>query len=116
MSLGLRANIFFTDSTAPWALASDFQFHDHFRDGRTPWTSDQLVARPLPKYRTRQTQNKRIHIPNIHALCGVEPTIPASERAKTLHTLGRSATVTGSTKDYSQLIRNERPVQEGSEN
>jgi hypothetical protein len=28
----------------PWALASDFQFHDHFTDGRTPWTSDQLVT------------------------------------------------------------------------
>jgi hypothetical protein len=24
----------------PWALASAFQFHDHFTDGRTPWTSD----------------------------------------------------------------------------
>jgi hypothetical protein len=28
----------------PWALASVFQFHVHFTDGRTPWTSDQLVA------------------------------------------------------------------------
>jgi hypothetical protein len=56
----------------PWALASDFQFHDHFTDGRTPWTSDQLVARPLPKHRTTQTQNKHIHIPNIHALCGIQ--------------------------------------------
>jgi hypothetical protein len=55
----------------PWALVSDFQFHDHFTDGRTPWTRDQLVARPLPKHRTTQTQNKHIHIPNIHALCGI---------------------------------------------
>jgi hypothetical protein len=23
-----------------WALASDFEFHDHFTDGRAPWTSD----------------------------------------------------------------------------
>jgi hypothetical protein len=23
-----------------------------FTDGRTPWTSDQIVARPLPKHRT----------------------------------------------------------------
>jgi hypothetical protein len=29
----------------PWALASDFQFHDHFTGGRNFWTSDQLVAR-----------------------------------------------------------------------
>jgi endonuclease/exonuclease/phosphatase family metal-dependent hydrolase len=39
----------------PWALASAFQFHDHFTDGRTPWRSDQLVTRPLPKHRTTQT-------------------------------------------------------------
>jgi hypothetical protein len=37
---------------SPWALASDFQFYDHFTDGRTPWMSDQLAARPLPKHRT----------------------------------------------------------------
>jgi hypothetical protein len=29
---------------------------------------------------------------------GFEPTIPASERAKTVHALDRSATVTGNTK------------------
>jgi hypothetical protein len=28
--------------------------------GRTPWTGDQPVARPLPTHRTTQTQNKRI--------------------------------------------------------
>jgi hypothetical protein len=22
----------------PWALGADFQFHDHFTDGRTVWT------------------------------------------------------------------------------
>jgi hypothetical protein len=33
--------------TGPWALASDFHFHEHLTDGRAPWTSDQLVARPL---------------------------------------------------------------------
>jgi hypothetical protein len=38
-----------------------FRFHDHFTDGRTPWTSDQFVARPLPKHRTAQTQNKHTH-------------------------------------------------------
>jgi hypothetical protein len=55
----------------PWALASAFQFRDYFTDGRTPCTSDQLVARPLPKHRTTQTQNKHIHTPNIHVLCGI---------------------------------------------
>jgi hypothetical protein len=62
----------------PWPLI--FQCHHHFTDGRTPWTSYQLVARPLPKHRTTQTQNK--HIPNIHALCGIrthDPGFRASE-------------------------------------
>jgi hypothetical protein len=43
----------------PWPLI--FQFHDHFTVGRTPWTTDQLVAKPLPKHRTTKTQNKHIH-------------------------------------------------------
>jgi hypothetical protein len=74
----------------PWALASDFQFRDHFTDGRTPWTSDQLIARPLPKHRidTYTYQTSMLYM-------GFEPTIPASERAKTVHALDRSATVTG---------------------
>jgi hypothetical protein len=57
--------------------------------------SDQLVARPLPKHRTTQTQNKRIHIKTSMSYVGFEPTIPASERAKTVHALDRAATVTG---------------------
>jgi hypothetical protein len=77
----------------PWALASDFQFHDHFTDGRTPWTSNQLVARPLPKHRATQTQNKYIHISKIHSLCGIrthDPGFRASEDST-----DHSATVTG---------------------
>jgi hypothetical protein len=42
-------------------------FFNQFTDGRTPWTSDQPVARPLPKHRTTQTQ-KNAYTPNIHAL------------------------------------------------
>jgi hypothetical protein len=75
----------------PWALASDVQFHDHFTDGRTPWTSDQLVARPLPKHRTTQTQNKHTHIPNIHALYGIRthnPGFRANENSICLRPLG----------------------------
>jgi hypothetical protein len=38
------------------------QFRNLFyTDGRTPWTSDQSVARPLPTHRTTQTENKRTH-------------------------------------------------------
>jgi hypothetical protein len=44
--------------------------YSFFTVGRTPWTGDQPVTRPLPAHRTTQTQNKRIHTPNIHALSG----------------------------------------------
>jgi hypothetical protein len=53
--------------------------------------SDQLVARPLPKHRTTQTQNKHIHIPNIHALYVIrthDPGFQASEASKRLRPLG----------------------------
>jgi hypothetical protein len=76
----------------PWTLTSAFQFHDHFTDGRTPWTSDQLVARPLPKHKHRiNTHTHQTSMPWV----GFESTIPASERAKRAHDLNRSATVTG---------------------
>jgi hypothetical protein len=54
-------------SLGPWPLI--FRFHDHFTDGRTFWTSDELVARcRLPSeegnaclrplgYRDRHTYN-----------------------------------------------------------
>jgi hypothetical protein len=64
----------------PWPLV--FLFRQHFTDGRTPWMSDQLVARPLPKHRTSQTQNKHRRIPNIRALYGIrthDPGLLASE-------------------------------------
>jgi hypothetical protein len=55
---------------------------DHFTDGRIPWTSDLLVARPLHKHRTTQTQNKHKYETSM-PFVGFEPTIPASEQAKT---------------------------------
>jgi hypothetical protein len=62
----------------PWPL----QFRNLFyTDGRTPLTSDQPVARPLPTQRTTQTQNKRIH------------RHPCLERAKTVHALDCAAIV-----------------------
>jgi hypothetical protein len=32
--------------------------------------SDQSVARPLPKHKATQTQNKRVHTPNINTVNG----------------------------------------------
>jgi hypothetical protein len=40
----------------PWPL---FQFLNLYTVGRTTWTGDQPVARPLPTHRTTQTQDKR---------------------------------------------------------
>jgi hypothetical protein len=59
--------------------------------GRTPWTGDQPVAKPLPIHRTTQIQNKRIQtsMPQV----GFESSTPVFERAKTVHALDRAATV-----------------------
>jgi hypothetical protein len=39
-------------------LGRFFSFLILYTVGRTPWTSDQPVARPIPTYRTTETQNK----------------------------------------------------------
>jgi hypothetical protein len=70
----------------PWCL---FNFVIFYADGRTPWTRDQPVARPLPKHRTTQTQNKRKQTSMPRE--GFEPTIPAFERSKTVDALEQSA-------------------------
>jgi hypothetical protein len=60
--------------------------------GRTPWTGNQPVARQLPtqdNINTEQTQT------DIHALSGIQPTIPAFEQTKTVHVLDHMATVIG---------------------
>jgi hypothetical protein len=74
-------------------LGRFFSFLILYTDGRTPWTVDQPVARPLPTHRTTQTQNKRAQ--TSMPWVGFEPSIPVFERAKTVHALGRAATVVG---------------------
>jgi hypothetical protein len=49
--------------------------------GRTPWTSDQPVARPLPAH-DNKTQNKRRQTPMPRV--GFESTTPMFEKAKTV--------------------------------
>jgi hypothetical protein len=78
-------------SSYTFRVSSFFFLFYHFTDGRTTWTSDQFVARPLPKHRTTQTQNKHIHIPNIHILCGIlthDPGFRESEDSSCLRPLG----------------------------
>jgi hypothetical protein len=73
-----------------WALAS-FRFPDLFTIGRTLWTSNQLVARPLPKHRASQTQNKHIYTPNIHARSEIrthDHSVRATEDSSCLRPLG----------------------------
>jgi hypothetical protein len=56
--------------------------------GRTPWTGDQPVARPVPTHRTPQTRNKRT---DIHALSGIrthEPSVRATEDSSCLRPRG----------------------------
>jgi hypothetical protein len=51
-----------------------------------------------------QTQNKRMHTPNIHAFSGIRTHDPASERAKTVHALDLVTIVTGTITHTSVLI------------
>jgi hypothetical protein len=70
-------------------------FLDLYTICRTPWTSDRPIARPLPKYRTTQTQKNAHTRQKSMPEVGFEPMITAFERAKTVHALDRSATVIG---------------------
>jgi hypothetical protein len=80
-------------SLSPFRTCPLFQFLILYTVGRTPWTGDQPVARPLPTHRTTQAQNKRIEtsMPRV----GFETTTQAFEGAKTVHASDRAATVIG---------------------
>jgi hypothetical protein len=60
----------------PWPV---FQFLNLYTVGRTPWTGDQSVAKPLPTHRKTQTQNKRTQ--TYMSRVGLEPMTPVFERA-----------------------------------
>jgi hypothetical protein len=75
----------------PWPLFFNFIL---YTVGRTPWTGNQPVARPLPIHRTTQTQNKHMLQTSIPWV-GFEPTVPGFELAKMVHALDRAATVIG---------------------
>jgi hypothetical protein len=78
-------------SVGPYPLF--FQFLDFYTVGRTPWTGDQPVARPLHAHRRAQAQNKRIQISI--PLVGFEPTTPVFERVTTVDALDPATTVIG---------------------
>jgi hypothetical protein len=69
-------------------LGRFFSFLILYTVGRTPWTGDHPVARPLLAHRTTQTQNKLTHI---HALSGIrthDPSFSASEDSSCLRPRG----------------------------
>jgi hypothetical protein len=61
-----------------------FGFSRSYTYGRTPWAGDQLIARPLPVHKHRNTHT------NIHALSGIQthnPGFRASEASARLRPL-----------------------------
>jgi hypothetical protein len=61
--------------------------------------SDQPVSRPLPTHRTTQTRTR-----TFKSWVGFEPTITASQGAKTVHVLDRAATVISKNIEYIKVI------------
>jgi hypothetical protein len=69
-------------------LGRFFSFLILYTVGRTPWTGDQPVARPLPTHRT--TQIEQTHR-DIHAFSGIrnhDPSVRASEESSCLRKRG----------------------------
>jgi hypothetical protein len=83
-------------------LGRFFSFLILYSVGRTPWMGDQPVARSLPTHRTTQTQNKCTQ--TFMQQVGLEPTIPAFERAKTVHALERAFTVIAKFMQISSIM------------
>jgi hypothetical protein len=76
-SFFIHSSVVLQPFVGPWPL---LQFRNLFHiDGRTPWTRNQPVARPLPTHKTTQTQNKHTHQTSMPCM-EFERTIPASER------------------------------------
>jgi hypothetical protein len=77
--------------------------------GKTPWTEEQPLARPLRIHRAAQTQNKRTQtfMPRV----GFEPSILASELAKTVDALDLAVAVIGQQCQLHQEFHASEPNQ-----
>jgi hypothetical protein len=62
-------------------LGRFFSFLILYTVGRTPWTGDQPIARPLPTHRTTQTQNKRTQTSMPRVVFKLTKTVHALDRA-----------------------------------
>jgi hypothetical protein len=90
-------------STVLCRASAAFQVPNLYTVGRTSWTGDQPVERPLPIHRTTQTQNKRTQtcMPRV----GFELMTPVFERAKTVHALDCVDTAIGYSSVWSRKIQ-----------
>jgi hypothetical protein len=72
-------------------LGHFFSFLILYTFGRTPWTGDQHVSRPLPTHRKHK---RRINARNtdIHAFSGIRTHDPSVRVRETVHALGRAVT------------------------
>jgi hypothetical protein len=84
-------------------IDNQIQLLDLLYVGRTPWTEDQSVARPLPAHKAAEKQNKgtEISMPQV----GFEPTIPVFQGAKRVHALDSAVNVIGWLLVYLGLFR-----------
>jgi hypothetical protein len=73
-----------TGTSLPLASGSAAAILYTYTVGRTPWTGDQPVTRPLPTHGTAQIQNKRRRTSITRV--GFEPMPPALKRAKAVET------------------------------
>jgi hypothetical protein len=75
----------------PWTVASSFSFTIIFTDGRTPWTSDQPVVRPLPNTEQHKHRINTYTYQTCHALSGIrthDPSVQSDEESSCLRRLG----------------------------
>jgi hypothetical protein len=86
MSIGPILSMALQPFAGPWPLFQSLNLHIV---GRTPWTGDQPVVRPLSTHRRTQTQNKRTK--KSMPWVGFETTTPVFERAKTARPLWSAA-------------------------
>jgi hypothetical protein len=85
-------------SLLPHMLGPDLSFNIIIffcTDGRTPWTGNQPIARPLPT-QDKTKQNKRTHRHPCLEWDSNPRSQRSNERPKTVHALDRAATVAGS--------------------
>jgi hypothetical protein len=92
LCLSIYLSIYLSLCSPLLGLGRFFNFLILYKVGRNLWTGDQPVAMPLP---ANWTAHKHKHTQTSMPWVGFQPTIPAFERAKTVHALDRKDTGIG---------------------